>query len=445
MLSLLRTRPGRSKCDGFGRREFLRVGSLGVAGLTLADLLRLRAFAAPGSRKPVSVILLFLDGGASQHETFDPKLGCPVEYRSLFGAVQTKIPGVMFGGQLPKMAAHADRMAIIRTLEHTDGDHAGATHWIKTGRPWPPQFVGKPIIIPQTSPSIGSIFARALGPNHPETRVPRYVRVQRDNGYPGDDASWLGAAYAPLRVKVGDEKSSPLLDSMTLKIDQNRLADRRSLLAGLDRLDRRLDKSGTMDAIDDFDRQAIDVVLGRGKEAFDLSKEDQPTRDLYGPGLGQELLLARRLCEMGAGFVTLNHGYWDHHSNIIPGLKKTTPPLDHVVTAYIEDVTRRGVFDDILLVISGDFGRTPRINGGPGRDHWAAINDAVFIGGGLKMGQTIGTTDAKAAVTLSRPVTMQEYTATLLHALGVPLDLQYTDPAGRPQYMVDEKPIAELI
>jgi uncharacterized protein (DUF1501 family) len=201
-----------------------------------------------------------------------------------------------------------------------------------------------------------------------------------------------------------------------------------------------------MEGMDQFHQQAIDVVMGPAKQAFDLSQEDARTREKYGPGPGEELLLARRLCEAGAAFVTLNNGYWDHHGGIIPGLKQLCPPLDQAVSAYVEDVTQRGLMDDILLVVTGEFGRTPRINGGPGRDHWAPTNNIVFIGGGLKMGQVVGETDSKAAYVKNRPVTVQDYMATLLAVLGVDLKVQYVDQSGRPRSMIEHgEPIAELL
>jgi uncharacterized protein (DUF1501 family) len=267
--------------------------------------------------------------------------------------------------------------------------------------------------------------------------------LSNHQGYPGDDAAWLGAGYAPLRC---GRRASDMLSNMMLRVEPDRLADRAGLLRSLDTIERRIDQSGVMQGIDQFHAQAVDVLLGRAKEAFDLSKEDAKTREAYGPGLGEELLLARRLCEAGAGFVTLNNGYWDHHGGIIPGLKQLCPPLDQAVGAYVDDVQKRGLMDDILLVITGEFGRTPRINGGPGRDHWAPTNNIVFIGGGLKMGQVVGETDEKAAYVKNRPVTVQDYMATLLQVLGVDLEVQYVDRTGRPRSMVESgKPIAELV
>lgn len=445
MLDLVRPQPTRQKCDGTSRREFLQIGTLGMLGLTLPELLHAQALATPAAAtRKLSVILLFLDGGASQLETFDPKMDVPVEYRSLFGVTKTALAGVEFGGQLPKMAALARRMSIVRTFTHEDGDHGGATHWVKTGYPWPPQFLGKAPIIPQQSPSIGSVVSRYFGATQRPSGMPTYVRVLSNHqGYPGDDAAWLGAGYAPLRC---GRRGSEMLNNMQLRVEPGRLADRRGLLKSLDTLERRVDQNDVMRGMDQFHTQAVDVLLGQAKEAFNLSKETPQTREKYGPGLGEELLLARRLCEAGCRFVTLNNGYWDHHGGIIPGLKQVCPPLDQAVSAYVEDVEERGLMNDILLVITGEFGRTPRINGGPGRDHWAPTNNIVFIGGGMKMGQVVGETDAKAAHVKSRPVTVQDYMATLLHMLGVDLNVQYVDPTGRPRSMVESgKPIAELV
>jgi hypothetical protein len=233
---------------------------------------------------------------------------------------------------------------------------------------------------------------------------------------------------------------------MTLRLPRERLDDRRELLRQLDTLDRSLDASGMARAMDGFQQQAVSVLLGRAREAFDLSREPEAVRDRYGPGLGQELLLARRLCEAGAGFVTLNNGYWDFHGGIIPGCNQLCPPLDRAVTAYVEDVRARGLENDILLVVTGEFGRTPRINGGPGRDHWAQVNDAVLFGGGLRMGQVIGASDSRAAHVRSRPINPGDLMATVLHALGIDPRVQFTHPSGRPVYMVEDgEPLRELI
>jgi uncharacterized protein (DUF1501 family) len=446
MLNLIRRHPLPRRCDGHSRREFLQAGTLGLFGLTLPDLLRARA-AAAASGKPVkdtSVIQLFLDGGASQLETFDPKPDAPKEYRSLFGAIPTRLPGVLFDSHFPKLAARADRLAVLRTLTHADGDHGGATHWMKTGHPWPPEALGKAAVIPQQSPSLGSVVARVRGALHPETGVPRYVRVLSNHqGYPGDDAVWLGQAYSPFRI---GRSGNTLLDDMSLKVAPGQLQDRRALLKAFDTLDRAIDQGGVAQGLDGFQQQAVNVLVGRAKEAFDLGKEPSKLRDSYGPGLGQELLLARRLCEAGASFVTLNNGYWDHHGGIVPGCKQLCPPLDHAVSAFLEDVRARGLEQKILLIVTGEFGRTPRVNGGPGRDHWAPLNCALLAGGGLQMGQVVGESDAKAAYPKSRPLTPQDLMATVFHVLGLDLKLQFVHPSGRPRNMIEDgKAIEELV
>jgi uncharacterized protein (DUF1501 family) len=439
MLDLIDTRAARPKCDGSTRREFMRIGFLGLGGLTLPQLLAARASANETGRptRNTSVILLFLDGGAPQAETFDGKPDAPREYRSIFGTIQTRLPGVLFGSHFPRLARYADRMAILRTLTHADGDHGGATHWMKTAKPWPPEFLGKAPVIPQQVPSIGSVVARSRGAVNQETGVPTYVRILSNHGgYPGDDAVWLGQAYSPFRV--GRSRANPMLDNMSLRIERDRLDDRRTLLGQLDVFNRQLDASGMARAMDGLQQQAVDVVLGRAREAFDLASEPQHLRDRYGPGLGQELLLARRLCEAGAGFVTLNNGYWDFHGGIIPGCNQLCPPLDRAVAAFMDDVAARGLQDDILLVVTGEFGRTPRINGGPGRDHWAPVNDALLIGGGLRMGQAIGDSDARAAYPRTRPISPGDFFATILHTLGIDPRIQFTHPSGRPVYMIEE-------
>jgi len=456
MLDLLDPRPQRAKCDGSTRRDFLKVGTLGLfGGLTLSNLLRARAQASESgkpSKKAPAIVLLFLDGGASQFETFDPKMDAPKEYRCLFGSTKTPMAGVDFCSLLPRMAKRADQMAIVKSFTHKDGDHGGATHWVKTGYPWPPEFLGKAPVIPQQSPSIGSIFARAKGAINPDTGVPRNVRVTSNHGgYPGDDPVWLGQAYAPFRVGLKGSNNQ-MLNNMGLKIAPERLGDRRALLQAFDTLDRDIEHQGIMKGMDGFQHQAVNVLTGKAREAFDLSKEDKKTVERYGTGLGQEMLLARRLCEAGAGFVTLNHGYWDHHGGIIPGCKKLCPELDFAVDAFIEDVLARGLEKEILLVITGEFGRTPRVGNlnaakeeSVGRDHWAGLNPLAFFGGGLKVGQVIGESDDRGGYPKSRAIWPQDFMATLFQVLDIDQKLQFVHTSGRPISMIEDgKPIEEL-
>ncbi|MBY0521956.1 MAG: DUF1501 domain-containing protein [Gemmataceae bacterium] len=456
MLDLIDPRPQRRKCDGSTRRDFLKIGTLGLfGGITLPQVLRIRANASEPSKpakKTPSVVLLFLDGGASQFETFDPKMDAPKEYRCLFGSTKTPMAGIDFCSLLPKMAKLADQMAIVKSFTHKDGDHGGATHWVKTGYPWPPEFLGKAPVIPQQSPSIGSVVARCKGPINQTTGVPTNVRILSNHGgYPGDDAVWLGQAYAPFRVGLKGSNNQ-MLNNMGLKIAPERLGDRRTLLSAFDTLDRELDQSGVMKGMDGFTQQAVNVLVGKAKEAFDLSREDEKTKERYGEGLGQELLLARRLCEAGSTFVTLNNGYWDHHDGIIPGCKKLCPPLDHAVDAFIQDVKERGLTNDILLVITCEFGRTPRIGNynnakesSTGRDHWAGLNPLAFMGGGLKMGQIIGESDDRGGYPKSKAISPQDFMATILQVLDIDQKVQFNHPSGRPISMIEDgKAIDEL-
>jgi uncharacterized protein (DUF1501 family) len=446
MLTLFGSHSSRNYCDGITRRDFLQVGTLGLGGLTLPDLLRGRARAQEAGlpSKETSVVLLWLDGGATHIETFDPKPDAPKEYRSIFGAIPSKLAGVPVGGLYPKTAQVLDKMAIVKSFQHRDGDHGGATHWVKTGHPWPAEFLGKAPIIDQTHPSMGSILARTRGPIHPRTGIPTYVRLTQHGGYPGDNPVWLGKDYAPFRP-YGNA-----LNNMTLKIAPERLHDRRSLLKAFDSLDRSVEQSGLAVGMDRLQQQAVEVVLGQAREAFDVSREDEKTRQRYGEGIGQHMLLARRLCERGAGFVTLHHDGWDHHSGLLPGCKKLCPPMDHVVATFVEDIYERGLDRNILLVVTGEFGRTPRIGGNidtaPGRDHWAGLCTLAMAGGGLQMGQVVGESDAKAAFPKTTPLTPQDLMATLFHVLGIDPATQFVHPSGRPMNMIEDgKPIAELV
>jgi hypothetical protein len=434
MFNFVGSRTG-TNCDGTSRRDFLKVGALGLGGLMLPDLLRARAAAAAEGKptRKTSVVWLWLGGGPTHIETFDPKPEAPKEFRTTVDAVKTNLPGVEFGGVFPKMAQCADKMAIVRSFAHTNSGHGGGTHWVMTGYNFPPADNGQAPI----KPGLGSILSRVRGPNNPQTGLPTYVRM---NGILGDGPAWLGAAYAPFDVG-GNARTN-----MNMKVTLENLADRRALLDGFDRIDRNLDRSGVMQGLDSFDQQAFDLILSRARETFDLNKEDPRTRDRYGKGLGEQMLMARRLCEAGVGFVTIQYGGWDMHGGIAQAMKQTAPAMDHAVAAFIEDTTSRGMDEDVLLVITGEFGRTPRINGGAGRDHYAPLSTLALAGGGLRMGQVVGESTAKAELPKTTPITPQHLMATVFHVLGIPQDLHYKDPTGRPVPMIDGgKPIAEVI
>jgi Protein of unknown function (DUF1501) len=434
MLNLFGSRTGTS-CDGATRRDFLKVGALGLTGLALPDLLRARARAAEIGQptKNTSVVWLWLGGGPTQVETFDPKMSAPVEFRSTVGAVQSNVAGIELGGVFPQMARNADKMAFVRSFAHQNSGHGGGTHWVMTGYNFPPADNGGG----QVKPGLGSILSRFRGPNNPATGLPTYVRM---NGILGDGPSWIGSSFAPFDVAGNARKN------MDLKVQLEALQDRRSLLKTFDSLDRNIDQTGVLNGLDAFESQAFELILSKAKETFDVSKEDPKVRDRYGAGLGQQLLTARRLCEAGVGFVTLNFGGWDMHGNIAQAMKNLGPKVDQAVSAFVEDTTNRGLNKDILLVVTGEFGRTPRINGSAGRDHWAPLSTLALAGGGLKMGQVVGQSSEKAEVPKSAPITPQHLMATVFHVLGLPQDLHYRDPSGRPVPMIDGgRPIGELV
>jgi hypothetical protein len=324
-------------------------------------------------------------------------------------------------------------MAFVRSFAHRNSGHGGGTHWVMTGYDFPPADNGQAPI----KPGLGSVVSRYRGPNNPATGLPTYVRL---GGILGDGPAWLGSSYAPF------DTGGNAQNNMNLKVALDKLTDRRSLLKTFDTLDRRLDRSGVLQGLDSFESQAFDLILSRARETFDINREDPRTRDRYGPGLGQQLLTARRLCEAGVGFVTIHFGGWDMHGQIAQNMKALGPQVDRAVSVFVEDCAARGLDQDVLLVITGEFGRTPRINPSAGRDHWAPLSTLALAGGGLKMGQVVGESSAKAEVPKTTPITPQDLMATVFHVLGLPQDLHYKDMSGRPTPMIDGgKPIAELL
>jgi hypothetical protein len=434
MLNLWGSRKG-TDCDGTTRRDFLKVGVLGATGLVLPDLLRARARAAASGQptRNTSVVWLWLGGGPSHVETFDPKMSAPAEFRSVVGALPTNVPGVEIGGVFPRIARVADKMAFVRSFAHRNSGHGGGTHWVMTGYDFPPADNGQPPI----KPGLGAILARHRGANNATTGLPNYVRL---GGILGDGPAWLGSAYAPFDT-AGNARNN-----MNLQVALDRLGERRSLLRSFDTLNRQLDRSGLMAGLDSFETQAFDLLLSRAREVFDVNREEPRTRDLYGPGLGQQMLLARRLCEAGVGFVTIHFGGWDMHGQILQGMRNLGPRVDRAVAAFVQDTHARGLDRDILLVVTGEFGRTPRINGAAGRDHWAPLSTLALAGGGLRMGQVVGESNARAEVPRTRPISPQDLMATVFHVLGIPRDLHYNDPVGRPTPMIDTgRVIPELV
>lgn len=460
------------------RRAFLQCGALAATGITLADCLRLKALARPGSRDrraDTSVILLWMDGGPSHHDTFDPKPDAPAEIRGEFKPIATAVPGIQICEHLPRTARLMDRLALIRSLHHSDNLHEGAIHWVQTGHGYPGAFDPVNMRHPR-DPAAGAVAARQLGPAEPG--LPAYVKVFKDGGYDHSyqGAAYLGRIYNPLEIgsdirRTAFRESDPLNPAhlaapvLTLpkEITSDRLSDRQTLLKHLDQWHRRLEQSGTLDTVDRFRRQAYQLLFsGRVRKAFDLTDEPIQCRDRYGQHLwGQGTLLARRLVEAGVRFVTVNlHGdpplpsdqfSWDTHVDHFPAMKNhLLPVFDQLFSALIEDLWQRGLNERVIVMAIGEFGRTPRIfsdgrPGGPGRGHWAQAFSAVVAGGGIRGGQVVGSTDAKGEAPRDRPVTPQDLLATLYANLGIDPHASVSDSEGRPlPILPNAKVIPEL-
>jgi len=433
-------------CDGVNRRSFLRLGSLGLGALSLPDLLRSRADAARVGKSPSStaVIQVVLSGGPSHMETWDPKPEAPSGYRTDVKAASTCVPGVSLSELMPRQARAMDRMAVVRSLTHETSDHFAGLHWILTGFTSTQQQQNQ-----NERPSIGSVVAKLRGANAPG--VPPYVAMSGGAAFGGlfQGGSYLGPGYNPFNIDddpTGDMKVRNLAPPSGLTLD--RLEDRKTLLARLDRIDRKRDLSGTMDGLDRFTAQAYEMVTGpSARQALDLSREDPRVRDRYGrTRIGQSCLLARRLVEAGVTFVTIAEGNWDHHASVAQSCRQQVPPMDAAVASLVEDLYDRGLAESVLVVVWGEFGRTPRLNGSGGRDHWPGSMSAMLAGGGLRMGQVIGATNRKAEQPVERPLRPEDVIRTIYHVLGVDPLHEFPNESGRPMPVMNQgRPIAELI
>lgn len=439
MLSLLFT-----DRRGLSRREFLRFGSLAAGGVSLAEVLRQRA-AAKESRQDTAVIQVFLCGGPSQHDTFDPKPDGPAELRP-FESIPTAMPGVRVTEFFPRLAEILNEVSIVRSVAHGDGSHNHSVHWLQTGR-----YPDKIVFGQNQYPATGAMIARYRGANTPG--VPPNVAIPE--GFYYSTASYLGQRYNPM--EVGDPNKEDFRVSnlkLTDGITTGRLDDRLQILRGLDRFRRDADALGHFAAMDAFQVSAYDMLSGPAvQRAFDISSEDSRLRDRYGrTRLGQGCLLARRLVEAGVTFVNVKdyeHFEWDLHGTVggpgIVGTKTKGPHLDAALSSLILDLKERGLLSRVLVQVFGEFGRTPQINTTAGRDHWGNVFTALFVGGGLRHGQVIGSSDAKGAVPKDRPLGPTDLLATMYRFLGISAELSPTDYSGRPMPLLPSgEPIREL-
>ncbi|QDU94663.1 DUF1501 domain-containing protein [Lignipirellula cremea] len=434
------------------RRSLLQIGAMTLGGLSLADLLRLRADASPTPRR-TAVIFVFLQGGPSQLETYDPKPDAPIEIRGPLDAIATRTPGVHLGEYMQQQARISDKLAIIRSLHHqyeASTNHRAASHLIQTGYIINPD--GRSDELPR-NPGAGAVAAASRGAN--SASLPAYVLMQRrsDGGkYAG--GSYLGNAYDPFTLS--DDPSTADFSVQNLSpppgLSIRRISDRRHLLQQLDQVRRTSDAASA--SSDPFQQRAFDMVTGGGaQKAFDLSQEPERMRQRYGMNrTGQSFLLARRLVEAGVTFVQVmppggSGGGWDDHDGILQPMKIAGPAYDQGLATLISDLHDRGLNQDVLVVAMGEFGRSPRINvKRTGRDHWPNVFSALIAGGDYRMGQVIGSSNDKAEVPTSAPYQPQNVLAMIYRHLGIDPGRTYPDHFGRPRYILEERePIRELL
>ena len=453
-------------CDQLSRRNLLRIGSLGLGslgmgGFSLAELLAAESLSSP-TLSGKSIIMIYLPGGPTQHETFDPKPRTPENVRGAFGPVSTRIPGIQFCELLPKLSRIADRFSIVRTLTGMKNRHESFQCY--TGRPGGRNEDKEPV---GGWPTMGSVVSKLLGPT--ARGMPPYIDASpkmtyipyNNNGlhHPSKKTSWpgfTGPQHTPLALEGNGGKSDILLSD----VDLSRLEDRRALNAAFNRLNKRVN----VDGLGTYQQQAYEILAStRLAEAMNLDGESREVRERYGeaqatfprfggaPQSPQHLLLARRLIEAGARCVTVAFGAWDWHANregpIDVLSKKYLPVFDHAMSVFLQDLDERGLLESVMIVVWGEFGRTPRINAKGGRDHWPATQSVLMAGGGIQGGRVIGQTDKIGGHPIDRPVHVQEVFATLYRHVGIDVNTTtLTDLSGRPRFLVEanRQPVDDL-
>ncbi len=436
-------------CDGVSRRSFLRIGALGIgaSALTLTDVLRAEAGAGT-SNSHKAVINIFLGGGPPHQDMWEIKTEAPSEIRGEFKPINTKVTGIQICEVFKQIAARMDKCVVIRSVVGAKGGHDA----VQCMSGWP----SSSLAAMGGRPSLGATAAKVLGPVDPS--VPPFVglaaRTQHmpwsDSGTPG----FLGTAYAPFKP------DGPGMANLTLKgTSLEQLPDRKKLLASFDKLKREIDANGQIRGMDALTERALNVLTSsKLLEALDVSKEPDRVRERYGDGkpykfqydgaptCNDQLLMARRLVEAGVRVVTLSYGRWDSHGKNFDLVRDHGSKLDQGLSALLDDLDARGMLKDVSIVVWGEFGRTPRINNGAGRDHWPQVSCALLAGGGMKTGQVIGATNRLGEYASQRPVKFEEIHATLYHNLGIdPSRTTILDPTGRPQHVIEAEPLREVL
>jgi uncharacterized protein (DUF1501 family) len=428
----------RHYCDGLPRRDVLRVGLAGLIGGGLPLSRLLAGEAAKGEKDDVSVIILFLKGGLSTIDTLDMKPQAPAEFRGEFSPIDTNVPGMQIGEHLPLLSRVADRFSLVRSFGHKDSNHGPADHYMLTG--YYPTAGFNPSLSPNNQkPAFGSIIAKKLGPRG---AVPAYVCVPRM--HPSAGSAYLGASAAPFVVEADPSAPNFAVPDLAppLEIAADRLERRQALLGTVDRFRRTAEVQANRSArtVSQFQQQAFELMTSAAtRRAFDIAQEPDALRDAYGRNpLGQSCLMARRLVEAGVRCVTIDHTNWDTHDNNFSTLKNDLLPiLDPGLTMLLRDLADRGRLDKTLVIVTGEFGRTPRINQNAGRDHWGPATTVLLAGGGVQGGRVIGATDARAEKPLGTPYGPEDLAATLFRLIGIDAAAEFLTPEGRPVKIVN--------
>jgi len=443
--------PTNRYCDGHTRRSFLQIGLGGLTTLSLPQLLSAKATQSQAGQpgKNTSLILLWLDGGPSHHDTYDPKPDAPREYAGIWNPIATNVPGINFTEMFPLQANIADRFSVIRSMHHNNGDHFTGGHWMLTGRGGVngAMTAGK-------FPFFGSVASKVTGPRKdgmpPLVSVPYAMSIGLRPGYFG--GNYLGVQHDPFITEGDPNRDNFTVRNLTMpgKMTVQRLEDRRGLQKQFDSLRKSADQTGMINAMEKFEQQAFEMVTSeQARQAFDIAQEDDKLRDQYGRNSwGQSTLLARRLVEAGSTIVTCHFGGWDSHWNHQTTMERHLPKVDMAVSTLFTDLEQRGLLDDVMVVVLGEFGRTPKMNDGgnggaplskgtPGRDHWGNAMSVLIGGGGIKGGQIVGATNRKGEVPQERPLRPGDLHHTIFQQLGVDPTLHFADHNGRPIPAID--------
>ena len=424
-------------CSGVSRRDFLRIGALAPLGLSLPKLLAAEK-AGAGKARAKSVILVYLGGGISHHDSFDPKPDAVEEIRGKYKSIASNVPGLHVTELLPNMAKVMDKVALVRSGSHENDHHETASNWVLSGR------FGSAF---GDHPAIGAVVAHETGFRGV---VPPYVAIPKNPSFTWElgRSVFLGGRCESFKCGNPNEKDFRVRDlSQPAGVTVQTLDRRRTLLEAVDSLQAQVHANDQIATYDEFAQKAAQMVLApEAQAAFDIGKEHEKLRDEYGRSeFGQSLLMARRLVESGVRFVTVNHGGWDHHKKIFEGLDKKLPEFDQSFARFIRDMEERGTLKDTLVVCMGEFGRTPKINKDAGRDHWGRAGSMIFAGAGVGGGKVIGATDKNGAYVTDRPVRPADVAWTIYDALGIDANRELMTPEGRPTHILTEgAPVREL-